>query len=129
MAATVRPGHAATGQADAGRRGTGHWQGGGAPALAGRGGTGHWQGGGAPGTGRQGGTWHWPAGRGGAGQSTSAGVPLVNFTSSSKLVANMVYSSPPPAHTTGYAARAWSTTVRTGEGWPTGATPPTSWPV
>jgi inner membrane transporter RhtA len=58
--------------------------------------------------------------------ATSTAGPPVSASNSSKLVANMVCLSPPPAHRTSNCASATSTTLRRGVGCPTGATPPTS---
>src|SRR5215213_4461126 len=62
-------------------------------------------------------------------QATAAASPAVTRSRSSYVTANIVWWSPPPAHSSGKAARSTSTTVRSGRGCPTGATPPTSCPV
>jgi inner membrane transporter RhtA len=58
--------------------------------------------------------------------ATSTAEPPVSASRSSKVVANIVCLSPPPAHRTSNSASATSTTLRSCVGCPTGATPPTS---
>ena len=65
----------------------------------------------------------------GGGHATSAGVPPVMRTSSSKVVGKTVRGCPAAAHTTSCSARSTSTSVRISEAWPTGATPPIAMPV
>src|SRR5262252_2665574 len=60
---------------------------------------------------------------------TSAGVPPVIRTSSANEVGNTVCACPAAAQTTSCRPSHWSTSVRSGRGWPTGATPPMTWPV
>ena len=60
---------------------------------------------------------------------TSAEVPPVIRTSSSKDVGNTVCGCPAAAHTTSYFASQTSTSVRIGAGCPTGPTPPITCPV
>src|SRR6201996_2572987 len=60
---------------------------------------------------------------------TAAAVPPVIRTSSSNEVGNTVCGCPAAAHTTSYFASHTSTSVRRGEGCPTGPTPPMTCPV
>src|SRR5215468_8371870 len=60
---------------------------------------------------------------------TSAAVPAVIRTSSSKDVGNTVCGCPAAAHMTSYFASQVSTSVRMGAGCATGPTPPIAWPV
>ena len=56
--------------------------------------------------------------------ATGSERPPVRATSSSCVVAKTACGCPAAAQTTGYARSASSTTVGSGSGWPTGATPP-----
>ena len=64
-----------------------------------------------------------------AAHATSAGRPAVTRTSSAYVVGKTACGMPPAAQTSSYCASAVSTRVRSGAGWPSGATPPIGWPV